>query len=76
MLFCFTLGSLGCVSAVRIAQLLHLAAGSPLFTSPTWSGLGSVAKAGASQRAENARLGAKDGGLRDSGSKDSKEVSV
>jgi hypothetical protein len=51
-----------------------LAAGSPLFSSPTWSGLGSVAKAGASQRAENARVGR--GGTSDTGTKDTKEVSV
>jgi preprotein translocase subunit SecD len=78
--FAFTLGLSTVLDLVVVFlvthPLVHLAAGSPLFTSPTWSGLGSVAKAGASQRAENARLGAKDGGLRDSGSKDSKEVSV
>ena len=59
--------------------LVHLAAGSPIFTSTRWSGLGSVAKAGAQQRADNARLG-KDTGptsdSKDSGTKGSKEVSV
>ena len=65
--FAFTLGLSTVLDLVVVFlvthPLVHLAAGSPLFTSPTWSGLGSVAKAGASQRAENARLGAKDGGL-------------
>ena len=80
--FAFTLGLSTVLDLVVVFlvthPLVHLAAGSPIFTSPTWSGLGSVAKAGASQRAENARLGAKDGDAagRDSGSKDSKEVSV
>ncbi len=78
--FAFTLGLSTVLDLVVVFlvthPLVHLAAGSPLFTSPTWSGLGSVAKAGASQRAEYARLGAKDSGGKGSGSKDSKEVSV
>jgi preprotein translocase subunit SecD len=40
--------------------LVHLAAGSPLFSSPIWSGLGGVAKAGARQRSANAKLAAKE----------------
>ena len=68
--FAFTLGLSTVLDLVVVFlvthPLVHLAAGSPLFTSPTWSGLGSVAKAGASQRAENARVGAR-GGTSDTG---------
>ncbi len=76
--FAFTLGLSTVLDLVVVFLVTHplvaLAAGSPLFSSPTWSGLGSVAKAGASQRAENARVGK--GGTSDTGTKDTKEVSV
>ena len=39
--------------------LVALASGAKVFTSPTWSGLGSVAEAGARQRAEVGTLTAK-----------------
>jgi len=77
--FAFTLGLSTVLDLVVVFLVTHplvaLAAGSPLFSSPTWSGLGSVAKAGASQRAENARVGAR-GGTSDTGTKDTKGVSV
>ncbi len=60
--FAFTLGLSTVLDLVVVFlvthPLVHLAAGSPMFTSARWSGLGSVAKAGAQQRAANARLGA------------------
>lgn len=78
--FAFTLGLSTVLDLVVVFLVTHplvaLAAGHPLFTSPTWSGLGSVAKAGASQRAENARLGAKGSGPSETGTKDPKGVSV
>jgi len=62
--FAFTLGLSTVLDLVVVFlvthPLVHLAAGSPLFASPRWSGLGKVAKAGAAQRASNARLGAKE----------------
>jgi len=62
--FAFTLGLSTVLDLVVVFlvthPLVHLAAGSPLFASPRWSGLGKVAKAGAAQRAANARLGAKE----------------
>jgi preprotein translocase subunit SecD len=85
--FAFTLGLSTVLDLVVVFlvthPLVHLAAGSPIFTSTRWSGLGGVAKAGAQQRADNARLGkdtsASDtpgGNTKDSGTKGSKEVSV
>jgi preprotein translocase subunit SecD len=85
--FAFTLGLSTVLDLVVVFlvthPLVHLAAGSPIFTSTRWSGLGSVAKAGAQQRADNARLGkgtsASDAPVsdtKDSGTKGSKEVSV
>ncbi len=62
--FAFTLGLSTVLDLVVVFlvthPLVHLAAGSPLFASPRWSGLGKVAKAGAAQREANARLGAKE----------------
>lgn len=62
--FAFTLGLSTVLDLVVVFlvthPLVHLAAGSRLFQSPTWSGLGGVAKAGARQRAAAARLGAKE----------------
>lgn len=62
--FAFTLGLSTVLDLVVVFlvthPLVHIAAGSPLFSSPTWSGLGSVAKAGARQRAANAKLAAKE----------------
>ena len=62
--FAFTLGLSTVLDLVVVFlvthPLVHLASGSPGFASPRWSGLGSVAKAGARQRATNARLGAKE----------------
>lgn len=62
--FAFTLGLSTVLDLVVVFlvthPLVHLAAGSPLFQSPTWSGLGGVAKAGARQRAAAARLEAKE----------------
>jgi preprotein translocase subunit SecD len=62
--FAFTLGLSTVLDLVVVFlvthPLVHLAAGSPLFNSPTWSGLGSVAKAGAQQRSANAKLAAKE----------------
>ena len=62
--FAFTLGLSTVLDLVVVFlvthPLVHLAAGSPLFSSPTWSGLGSVAKAGARQRSANAKLAAKE----------------
>jgi preprotein translocase subunit SecD len=62
--FAFTLGLSTVLDLVVVFlvthPLVHLAAGSKLFQSPTWSGLGGVAKAGAQQRAAAARLGAKE----------------
>ncbi|MGS0688459.1 protein translocase subunit SecD [Nakamurella sp. GG22] len=73
--FAFTLGLSTVLDLVVVFlvthPLVHLAAGSPIFTSARWSGLGSVAKAGAEQRAANARVGAAK-----SGPADTKEVSV
>ena len=78
--FAFTLGLSTVLDLVVVFlvthPLVHLAAGSPMFTSPRWSGLGSVAKAGARQRSANARMGARDGDASDGSAKDSKEVSV
>jgi preprotein translocase subunit SecD len=79
--FAFTLGLSTVLDLVVVFlvthPLVHLAAGSPIFTSTRWSGLGSVAKAGAQQRADNARLGKDTGSeTKDSGTKGSKEVSV
>ncbi len=68
--FAFTLGLSTVLDLVVVFlvthPLVHLAAGSPIFASARWSGLGGVAKAGARQRAANARISAKD----------TKEVSV
>ena len=68
--FAFTLGLSTVLDLVVVFlvthPLVHLAAGSPIFASTRWSGLGGVAKAGARQRSANARIGAKD----------TKEVSV
>jgi len=62
--FAFTLGLSTVLDLVVVFlvthPLVHLAAGSKLFQSPTWSGLGGVAKAGAQQRAAAAKLGAKE----------------
>lgn len=62
--FAFTLGLSTVLDLVVVFlvthPLVHLAAGSPLFSSPTWSGLGGVAKAGARQRSANAKLAAKE----------------
>jgi preprotein translocase subunit SecD len=62
--FAFTLGLSTVLDLVVVFlvthPLVHLAAGSKLFQSPTWSGLGGVAKAGAEQRAIAAKLGAKE----------------
>lgn len=62
--FAFTLGLSTVLDLVVVFlvthPLVHLAAGSKLFQSPTWSGLGGVAKAGAEQRAAAAKLGAKE----------------
>jgi len=62
--FAFTLGLSTVLDLVVVFlvthPLVHLAAGSPLFASARWSGLGEVAKAGARQREANARLGAKE----------------
>ncbi len=62
--FAFTLGLSTVLDLVVVFlvthPLVHLAAGSRLFQSPTWSGLGGVAKAGAQRRAAAARLGAKE----------------
>ena len=62
--FAFTLGLSTVLDLVVVFlvthPLVHLAAGAKLFQSPTWSGLGGVAKAGARQRAAAARLGAKE----------------
>jgi len=85
--FAFTLGLSTVLDLVVVFlvthPLVHLAAGSPIFTSTRWSGLGGVAKAGAQQRADNARLGKGTSGsdtadtdTKDSGTKGSKEVSV
>jgi preprotein translocase subunit SecD len=78
--FAFTLGLSTVLDLVVVFlvthPLVHLAAGSPIFTSTRWSGLGSVAKAGARQRSANARMGARDGDVADGSTKDSKEVSV
>ncbi len=73
--FAFTLGLSTVLDLVVVFlvthPLVHLAAGSPIFSSTRWSGLGSVAKAGAQQRSANARLGSAKVDPRDS-----KEVSV
>jgi preprotein translocase subunit SecD len=85
--FAFTLGLSTVLDLVVVFlvthPLVHLAAGSPIFTSTRWSGLGSVAKAGAQQRADNAKLGkgtsasdSPDADTKDTGTKGSKEVSV
>jgi preprotein translocase subunit SecD len=62
--FAFTLGLSTVLDLIVVFlvthPLVHLAAGSPLFSSPTWSGLGGVAKAGARQRSANAKLAAKE----------------
>ncbi len=62
--FAFTLGLSTVLDLVVVFlvthPLVHLAAGSRLFQSPRWSGLGGVARAGARQRAAAARLGAKE----------------
>jgi preprotein translocase subunit SecD len=62
--FAFTLGLSTVLDLVVVFlvthPLVHLAAGSPLFSSPIWSGLGGVAKAGARQRSANAKLAAKE----------------
>jgi preprotein translocase subunit SecD len=71
--FAFTLGLSTVLDLVVVFlvthPLVHLAAGSPIFTSTRWSGLGGVAKAGAQQRSANARLAQSD-------PRDTKEVSV
>ncbi len=60
--FAFTLGLSTVLDLVVVFlvthPLVHLAAGSPIFSNARWSGLGGVAKAGARQRSANARLGA------------------
>jgi len=62
--FAFTLGLSTVLDLVVVFlvthPLVHLASGARLFQSPTWSGLGGVARAGARQRAAAARLGAKE----------------
>ena len=60
--FAFTLGLSTVLDLVVVFLVTHplvaLAAGSPVFTSPTWSGLGAVAAGRAPRhRAATARLG-------------------
>jgi preprotein translocase subunit SecD len=85
--FAFTLGLSTVLDLVVVFlvthPLVHLAAGSPIFTSTRWSGLGGVAKAGAQQRADNAKLSkgtsasdSPEADTNDTGTKGSKEVSV
>jgi len=61
--FAFTLGLSTVLDLVVVFLVTHplvaLASGAKVFTSPTWSGLGSVAAAGARQRAEIGTLTAK-----------------
>ncbi len=62
--FAFTLGLSTVLDLVVVFLVTHplvsLAAGSKIFTSPSMSGLGAVAKAGSEQRATSARLTAKE----------------
>ncbi len=62
--FAFTLGLSTVLDLVVVFlvthPLVHLAAGSPIFSNARWSGLGGVAKAGARQRSANARISAQD----------------
>ena len=62
--FAFTLGLSTALDLLVVFLVTHplvaLAAGSKLFTSPTWSGLGSVAVAGAQHRAATSRISTKE----------------
>ena len=61
--FAFTLGLSTVLDLVVVFMVTHplvaLASGAKIFTSPTWSGLGAVAEAGARHRAEVGALTAK-----------------
>ncbi|TKV60345.1 protein translocase subunit SecD [Nakamurella flava] len=75
--FAFTLGLSTVLDLVVVFlvthPLVHLASGSKIFQSPTWSGLGGVARAGARQRAATSRALA---GAPADPAANSKEVSV